>query len=82
MSYCSYFQALVSKKDTWFFVATLRSYNYMMFDRTLDINKGLFEFFVPQDYEQQFVKVMEYYVRSGIVKNLEKLPNRLMTEEL
>lgn len=82
MSYCLYFQALVSKKDTWFFVATIRSYDHMMFDRTLNTDQGLFEFFVPQDYEQQFVKVMEYYVRSGIVQNLEKLSNRLMTEKL
>ena len=80
MSYCTYYQALVSKKDTWFFVATVRSYEHMMFDRTIDTNKGLFEFFVPTDYEQQFLKVMDYYVRNGLVQNLHKLPNRLITE--
>ena len=80
MQYCSYFQALVVKKDTWFFVATLRSYEHVAFDRTLDKETGCFEFFVPVDGEAQFIKLMHYYETVGIVQNLVKLPNRLMTE--
>jgi hypothetical protein len=82
MSYCSYFQATVSKKDTWFFVATVRSYDHMMFDRTIDTTKGLFEFFVPLDYESQFLQVMDYYIRNNIVHDLKKMENRLIQEAL
>lgn len=82
MSYCSYFQALVSKKDTWFLVATLRSNEHISFDRTLDTETGLFEFFVPQEFEEGFIHLMNYYESQGIVHNLVKLPNRLEHEEL
>ena len=82
MTYCSYFQALVSKKDTWFFVATIRSYEHMAFDRTLDKETGTFELFVPPYYEAQFLQVMDYYLQRGIIRELKKLPNRLITEKL
>jgi hypothetical protein len=81
MKYCSYFQALVSKKDTWFFVATLRSYEHLAFDRTWDKETGCFEFFVPVEGEEQFVRLMRYYEQSGIIQNLQKLPNRLVNED-
>lgn len=80
MKYCSYFQALVSKKDTWFFVATLRSFEHLAFDRTYDKETGCFEFFVPVDGEEQFVKLMNYYEQTGIVHSFQKLPNRLIHE--
>lgn len=82
MSYCSYFQALVAKKDTWFFVATMRSNEHLMFDRTHDAERGLFEFFVPSDNEERFVRLMHWYQEQGIITEFKKLPNRLMTEEL
>lgn len=81
MSYCSYFQAHVVKKDTLFFVATVRSNDHLMFDRTFDVEQGIFEFFVPIDNEERFVQLMKYYEKEGIVSDLKKLPNRLMTEE-
>lgn len=82
MAYCSYFQALVSKKDTWFFVATLRSNEHISFDRTLDTETSLFEFFVPPAFEEGFVQLMRYYESQGIVQNLVKLPNRLINEDV
>jgi hypothetical protein len=81
MKYCSYFQALVTKKDTWFFVATLRSYEHLAFDRTCDVATGCFEFFVPENNEELFLKLMKHYEQMGIVQNIQKLPNRLVTEE-
>ena len=81
MSYCSYFQAHVVKKDTLFFVATVRSNDHLMFDRTFDVDRGIFEFFVPIDNEERFVQLMKYYEEQEIVSDLKKLPNRLMTEE-
>lgn len=77
MNLCSYYQAVVTKKDTSFFVATLRSNEHVVFDRTLDKEKGIFEFFVPPTQEQRFLEIMHYYVQSGIVSDLQKLPHRL-----
>jgi hypothetical protein len=78
MVYSSYYQAQVQEKETWFLVATLRSFEHLMFDRTLDKTTSTFEFFVPQDREATFLAVMQYYSDKGIIKNLVKLPNRLM----
>jgi hypothetical protein len=77
MNYCSYFQAEVKKAETWFFVATLRSFEHYAFDRTLDKERGLFEFFVPQGYEKKFVQLMSYYQDKGIISGFNKLENRL-----
>lgn len=77
MNLCSYYQAVVVKKDTSFFVATLRSHEHVVFDRTLDKEKGIFEFFVPTTQEQHFLEIMQHYIQSGIVSNLQKLPHRL-----
>lgn len=77
MNYCSYFQAAVVKQQTWFFVATLRSFEHYAFDRTLDKEQGIFEFFVPQGYEAKFVELMECYQNQGIVSDFKKLENRL-----
>ena len=77
MDYCSYYQANVLKKMTWFFVAAIRSYDHVAFDRTLDKEKGIFEFFVPQDMEEDFLSIMAYLEKEGIVSNLQKLENRL-----
>jgi len=46
--YCSYYQAEVAKPTTWFLVSTLRANEHLCFDRTLDKEHGIFEFFVPQ----------------------------------
>ena len=77
MSYCSYYQALVSKSDTWFLVAVLRSFEHCVFDRTFDAQKAVVEFFVPQDTEDTFLEVMNYLQQQNVVFKFEKLPNRL-----
>ena len=43
--YSLYFQAQVNKKETWFLAATLRSFEHLAFDRTVDKQAGIFEFF-------------------------------------
>ena len=78
LPYCSYYQALVDRASTWFVVAVLKSFEHMSFDRTLDIEKGLFEFFVPSSTEKYFLKIMEYLTAQGHVHDLKKLPNRLL----
>jgi hypothetical protein len=81
MKLCSYYQALVKRPDTWHVTATLRSFEHLAFDRTLDSSRGLFEFFVPQTQELIFVEVMQYFQQQGIVTEVQKLPNRLLSAD-
>jgi len=76
-TYCSYFQALVLKQKTWFFVATLRSFEHLCFDRTWDKEMGRFEFFVPAPRKDEFVALMHWYESQGIISDFQELPNRL-----
>ncbi len=78
MSYCSYYQARVVEKDCWFLVAIMRSFEHLAFDRTFDKGTSTFEFFVPQDLEQTFLELMDFFKAEGIVQELCSLPNRLI----
>ena len=82
--YCSYYQAHVERELCWYVTATLRSYEHISFDRTLDPSTSLFEFFVPSTTETTFLTVMAYFQSEGFVQNLTKLPNRLahLTEQV
>ncbi len=73
----SYYQAQVDPAHGWFFVGVLRSFEHMAFDRTLDVQKSIFEFFVPQDTENYFLDLMDYFKKEEIIFDLCKLPNRL-----
>lgn len=77
MNYCVYYQARVSKKETWFLVATLKSCEHLAFDRTLDKENAIFEFFVPEDLEQKFVSVLKKLKEINIVYEFQKMNNRL-----
>lgn len=78
--YCQYYQVNIKKEDAWFFVAVLRSYEHIAFDRTLDKATSLFEIFVPEATEHVFLALMDYFQKEGIAQNLIKLPNRLIQE--
>lgn len=75
---CSYYQAHVTRELVWFMVATLRSFEHLVFDRTLSKSDSIFEFFVPEGNEPVFLELMAYYQQEGIVHNVQKLPNRLI----
>ena len=75
--YCSYYQAHVERELCWFVTASLRSYEHVAFDRTLDPSTSLFEFFVPETTEKYFLEVMAYFEAEGLVTGLRKMPNRL-----
>ena len=75
--YCSYYQAHVKRSECWFVTAVLKSFEHMSFDRTIDVERSIFEFFVPSDMEQKFLDLMADFTRRGLVSNLQKLPNRL-----
>lgn len=74
--YSHYYQAYVDKPNTWLVVATLRSYEHIAFDRTLDTEKALFEFFVPPACEEVFLLLMKHFEKCGLVTGVRKLPNR------
>lgn len=77
MLYCKYYQAQVSKKDVWFLVSILKSMDNLEFNRTIDIENSIFEFFVPEDNKQLFLKVMNFLIKKNVVFDLKELPNRL-----
>jgi hypothetical protein len=81
MSYCSYYQANIKREKMWFIVATFRSFEHLLFDRALNKQTCLFEFFVPSDLEPYFLEIIDHCIKQGIVSNLQKLPNRLAHEE-
>jgi hypothetical protein len=82
MNYCTYYQAYVEPRHAWYLTAVLRSFEHLVFDRTLDVKNSIFEFFVPPQLESYFVEIMNAMEQEGIVSNIQKLPNRFESEDL
>ena len=80
MNYCLYYQATIERSRCWFFTSIVRSYEHLCFDRTIDAQASVFEFFVPKDNERLFLSLMEYCASIGLASNIQKLPNRLALE--
>lgn len=78
MIYSSYYQAYVDKNFCWYVVAILKSFDHLAFDRTLDTPTNLFEFYVAPGREQEFENLMHYFEKNYLIRDLKKLPNRLM----
>lgn len=77
MVFCSYFQALVTRETTWLFTALLRSNEHLCFDRTIDVSRGLFEFYVPTQQASRFLELMDGFEKLGLIAAVQALPNRL-----
>jgi len=77
---CLYYQAHIDKPRCWFVVAVLRSFEHLVFDRTLDKETSLFEFFVPPALQPTFEELMRYFQSEGIVLDFKELPNRLVPQ--
>ena len=77
MECCLYYQAHVKKSEAWFVTALLRSCEHIAFDRTIDVEKSIFEFFVPAATEPYFIEIMDLFLKRGSIDSLQKLPNRL-----
>lgn len=75
--YCIYYQAYVVPSHGWFVVAILKSFDHMLFDRTIDVENSIFEFFVAPRAENVFLEVMENLALQGYISNLIKKDNRL-----
>lgn len=76
-NYSCYYQVNIEKTKGWFFVGILRSFENMAFDRTLDKQTALFEIFVPEDKQTEFLDLMQAMIDLKVVTNLQKLPNRM-----
>lgn len=78
MPYCSYYQVTIDRPAGWFVGATMHSFEHLAFERTIDAPGGVNEYFVPQDLEAQFLECMQGLLDMGVVKEIKKLPNRLL----
>ncbi|HLB40589.1 MAG TPA: hypothetical protein VJJ83_02260 [Candidatus Babeliales bacterium] len=77
-NYSCYYQAQVL--NGWLLASLLKSYEHLAFDRTLDVEQQIFEFFVPRDCEGEFLIFMQTMLDLGVIRNLVALPNRLMRQ--
>jgi len=74
----AYYQATVVGPDATLLVAVLKTFDSLCFDRTLDREAGLFEFFVTPAETELFLSVMRAFEKRGVVKDLRELSNRLL----
>lgn len=74
---CEYYCATLKAETVWVVVATLRYSEHIAFDRTLDAEKGIFEFYVPSSAEPFFLELMNVCIARGYVSDLVKKENRL-----
>lgn len=75
--YSHYYHAILNKENALYVVGTLKYFDHICFDRTLDRETLLYEFFVPQDTESDFLKIMDFFAQKGFVTYLQKKPNRI-----
>ena len=78
--YCQYFQANLLREKIWFVVGALKSQENLCFDRALDKQTNLFEFFVPIKCVPEFLRCMHYFQDLGYLFNLEQKTNRVQLE--
>ncbi|MBT3456317.1 hypothetical protein HN446_04590 [bacterium] len=75
--YGVYYQAMVTRSECGFCVAILRSLGHVVFARTLDKEKSLFEFFLTEGTEPEFVDVAKWLEENGVLSCIKKMDNRL-----
>lgn len=80
--YSNYYQAHVVPRHCWFVLATLKSFEHLVFDRTIDTSQSIVEFFVSPAGDQYFLEVMHYFATQGMISQLQKLPNRLVDSDI
>ena len=78
MAYSIYYQAEIPKRFGWYITAILRSHDNLAFDRTIDVQKNVFEFFVAPEKEDEFIYFMNLMEQKGAALNVTKLPNRFL----
>lgn len=78
--FCEYYRATLKPETLWIVVATLRYTEHVVFDRTLDAQNSVFEFYVPTACEPFFSELMHVFIERGYVTNFRKEPNRLAND--
>ena len=78
-NYCAYYTGHVKKETAWLLTAILRGTEHVVFDRTLDVQASIFEFFVPIAMEPIFLELADYLKKEQLLLTLEKQENRLNT---
>lgn len=77
MLYSEYYQAKAVRKTIWFVHGCMRNEDHWAFDRALDSENDILEFFVPKDQEEKFLNLMNFFQESGYLISFCKLENRL-----
>lgn len=80
MNYSIYYQARVQRELCWIVTSVMRYSEHVAFDRTLDKEGSVFEFFVAPNLEHVFLDVASKLLKEGVFLDLKKLPNRLIPE--
>ena len=80
--YSSYFTAHVPPRDCYFVIALLKSYDHLVFVRTLNVDQSILEFFVSPAQEPEFLEIMQGFVTKGMAVDVQKKPNRLISSDL
>lgn len=80
MRYSVYYQAHTKKELCWMVTASVRFCEHVAFDRTLDKDESIFEFFVAPDMEDVFLDVAQKLLDRGVFLTLNKLPNRFISQ--
>ena len=80
--YCVYYTARLERSLCWMVSSCLRGTEHVSFDRALNVQESIFEFFVPADMEPVFLQVMQYLEGKQAVSELTKKENRFLTEDL
>lgn len=65
--YCRYFTAKILKEKTWLLTGLLKNEESIALERALDPRSGLFEFFVPQEQVDNFLKFMSAVEKLGLI---------------
>jgi hypothetical protein len=81
MKYSIYYQARVQRELCWMVTSTLRFCDHVAFDRTIDKEDSIFEFFVAPDLEGEFLAIARCLLKRKVLLDLHKLPNRMMAED-
>jgi len=76
--YSEYYIAHVNISKTWFIGGIFRNEDNLAFERTIDGQNELLEFFVTRDLEQTFLALMDDLKAGGYIISWEKKPNRYL----
>ncbi|MBD3231651.1 hypothetical protein GF322_03235 [Candidatus Dependentiae bacterium] len=77
---CEYYQVKTQKVKTWFVVGCFRNEDNLAFERTLDLQNSILEFFVPPNYNDQFLNIINWLINKKYILNIKKMENRLINE--